>query len=61
VAQVTALEKRLKQSDIFINQFAKEAVDWAAAAGATIGTLKQWMIGFAQVIGLSGEQRSSSV
>lgn len=58
--QVERMEKLLKRSDAFINQFAKEAVDWAATVKVTVGALKQWALGFAQVIGLSEEQKSEA-
>ncbi|KIM76643.1 hypothetical protein PILCRDRAFT_77630 [Piloderma croceum F 1598] len=58
--QVERMEKLLKRSDAFINQFAKEAVDWAATVKVTVRALKQWAVGFAQVIGLSEEQKSEA-
>lgn len=58
--QVTSMEKEMKQSDAFINRFAKEAVEWAATMRATVDALRQWAIGFARVIGLSEEQKSEA-
>jgi hypothetical protein len=58
--QVAKMEKLLKRCDAFINQFAKEAVEWAANVKITVGALKQWAVGFAQVIGLSQEQKSEA-
>jgi hypothetical protein len=57
---VAIMEKLLKRSDTFINQFAKEAVEWATTVKATVVALRQWAFGFAQVIGLSEEQKSEA-
>jgi len=58
--QVASMEKELKRSNAFINQFAKEAVEWGLTVKATVGALIQWAVGFAQVIGLSEEQKSEA-
>ena len=57
---VARMEKVLKGSDIFINQFAKDVVEWAFTVKATVVALRQWAIAFAQVIGLSEDQRSEA-
>lgn len=58
--QVEMMEQELKRSDAFINQFAKEVVEWGMAVKGTVISLRLWAIGFAQVIGLSPEQNSEA-
>lgn len=58
--EVARMEKLLKRSDAFINAFAKEVVEWAINVGHTVTALRQWALAFAQVIGLSPDQKSEA-
>ena len=58
--EVAKMEQTLKRTDEFINQLAKDAVDWALTVKQTIRTLRQWSLSFALVIGLTPDQKSEA-
>ncbi|KDQ56301.1 hypothetical protein JAAARDRAFT_194957 [Jaapia argillacea MUCL 33604] len=53
-ALVARLEKRLRETDIFIHTFAKQAKEWGASVKALHFQLLVWSVGFGKVIGVVG-------
>ena len=60
LSEVERLEKRLKDSEAFIRDLAKDVKDWATSVGQTIILLHQWAQHFGKVIGLTNETPSEA-
>ncbi len=60
VAKVEAYEKKLRDWDPFVREFARDIVGWAACVKKSIEHLREWAICFARTIGISDETPSEA-
>ncbi|KAA1476965.1 hypothetical protein DENSPDRAFT_785820 [Dentipellis sp. KUC8613] len=58
--EVARMEKQMKDAETFMQTFAKEAVDWSKTVTQLTAILRDWAVGFAEVIGLSSEANSEA-
>lgn len=58
--EVASMGHVLKQTDLFINEFAKEVLEWVMNVKDTIKMLRVWAIDFAHVTGLAMDHSSEA-
>lgn len=57
---VAQMERDISRTDAFIQQFAKETVEWAKSVQALMSALRVWAEGFGRVIGLGPDVTSEA-
>ncbi|KAH9039884.1 hypothetical protein EDB85DRAFT_1859276 [Lactarius pseudohatsudake] len=58
--QVAQMERDISRADVFIQQFAKESVEWVKSVQALMSALRIWAEGFGRVIGLGPDVTSEA-
>ncbi|KAH9067525.1 hypothetical protein EDB87DRAFT_2399 [Lactarius vividus] len=58
--QVAQMERDISRADAFIQQFAKESVEWVKSVQALMSALRIWAEGFGRVIGLGPDVTSEA-
>ena len=58
--QVAQMERDISHTDAFIQQFAKDTIDWVKFVQALLSTLRVWAEGFGRVIGLGPDATSEA-
>ncbi|KAF8588839.1 hypothetical protein K439DRAFT_1334343 [Ramaria rubella] len=59
--QLDSLEKRLRTSESFVQDFAKDIVDWSLSLRDTLAHLERWSTTFGRVIGLGQPHGSEAL